>query len=158
MKVWDRWVKRSNAHLSRRWMKMFIVWSGSYSKTFCCINLESRGSAVVALTCLNNLKCYAVRFFKSLTAFQMSFYIPQNRHQPIATQCDRRLTVLTQCLLPNKQNWESRMKFSTFWRSRVFFNSTLEKTRDLIKFQSKAYLLVINYLHLTPLPLPPPFL
>ena len=31
----------------------------------------------------HNLKCYAVRFFKSLTAFQMSFYIPQTRHQPI---------------------------------------------------------------------------
>ena len=70
----------------------------SYSKTFCCINLESRRSAVVALTCLNNLKCYAVRFFKSLTAFQMSFYIPQTRHQPIVTQCDRRLTVRSSML------------------------------------------------------------
>ena len=98
MKVWDRWVKRSNAHLSRRWMKMLIVWSGSYSKTLCCISLESRGSAVVELTCLNNLKCYAVRFFKSLTAFQMYFYIPQTRQQPIATQCDRRLTARSSML------------------------------------------------------------
>ena len=137
---------------------MFIVWSGSYSKTFCCISLESRGSAVVALTFLNNLKCYAVRFFKSLTAFPMSFYIPQTRQQPIGDPMRPKTIskILNTYFRTNKQNWESGMKLSTLWRSRVFFNSALEKTRDLIKFQSKAYLLMINYLHLTPPP--PPFL
>lgn len=159
MKVWDRRVKRSNAHLSRRWMKMFIVWLGSYSKTFCCINLESRGSAVIALTCLNNLKCYAVRFFKSLTAFQMSFYIPQTRQQPIGDPMRPKTisTILNAYFRTNKignPEWNCQNSDDQGF----FFNSALEKTRDLIKFQSKAYLLVINYLHLTPLPLPPPFL
>ena len=151
MKVWDRWVKRSNAHLSRRWMKMFIVWSGSYSKTFCCISLESRESAVVAWTFLNNLKCYAVRFFKSLTAFQMYFYIPQTRQQPIGDPVRPKTnsTILNAYFRTNKiGNPEWNCQHSD--DQGFFFNSASEKTRDPIKFQSKAYLLMINYLYPTP--------